>query len=316
MGSLVFREYSEEDNHDLVDLLRRGLSEQFTLERWNWLHHTSATLGSHIVVGLYDNKIVATMGAIKKRFTFNNEEFVGGRHLDPVVDKSMRGKGVFTKMLSALNEMCIDVDFSYTFPNAASFRGFAKTGYTSVGPIFMPSCQLRFFGIPPKEKVRYLATGLKTLGKRQTDVIPGSIDELKEMSPTPPENKYALLRDYKYLEWRYSNSPTKSYETLVSKQNGTIQNACIVHRDSHSISIMDIVEYQGELALLDYLVAIKKVYGKLSVTMWDSSVSDTRKFFAGKSIQHFMVREGSSKVPDHLFDRSSWFVTKGDVEAN
>jgi len=316
LARLILREYSEEDKRDLVKLLQHGLTKNFTTERWNWLHHNIVTLGSYIVVALYDNRIVGTVGAIRKKFTYNNERFVGGRHIDPVVDKSMRGKGVFTKMLYALNEMCNDVNFSYTFPNAASFPGFAKTGYTSVGPIFVPSCQLSFLNVAIKEKVRYLTSGIKTVGRKDTSIIQGSFDELKEAVPVTPKNKYALMRDYSYIKWRYADSPIKSYEVLISKLNKTIQNACIVLKNDRLISIMDFIEYQSEISILDYLTAIKKIYGKVTVSVWDSSISDIHKFFVGKSTQNFLVHKGNLKMPERVFDKSFWFITKGEVEGN
>ena len=316
MTKLILRNYTEDDKLKVVELLKRGLTKEFTLERWNWLHHNNVTLGSHIVIAEYDDRIVGTVAAIKKKFRYNEDHFIGGRHLDPVVDTSMRGKGVFTKMLHTLNELCNDVDFSYTFPNAASFRGFAKTGYTSIGPIFMPLCQLNFWGVPLKEKLRFMKTGAKIIRNTQMTVETDEFHALKSLKPLFPTNKYALLRDYNYIKWRYADSPIKSYEVLVTKSHNTIQNACILLRNNTKISIIDFIEYKSEIILLDYLAAIKELYGKVAISVWDSSISDIGKYFVGKSTQNFLVRKGNLQLPKLIFDKNYWFITKGEVEGN
>jgi len=314
MGKLILRDYSSEDKAALVRLLQDGLSKDFSMERWDWLHHNEVTLGSHIVVAEYDGKIVGTVGAIKKRFVYNSEEFVGGRHIDPVVDKSMRGKGVFPKMLNALNEMCTDVNFSYTFPNAASFKGFDRTGYISLGPLLVPVCQLSFFNTTFKEKIRYLGTGVKIVGENK-NINTASFDELEGLTATPRPDKYALKRDYNYVRGRYAASPVRSYELLVSKIDAVIQNACILEH-SQNVSIIDLVEYGSEICLPEYLKAIRKLYGKVAVNVWNNSLPDVDRYFLGKSIQNFLVRKGNLKMPESFFSKENWYLTKGEVESN
>jgi len=134
MGRLTVREYGNNVKREIVELLKRGLTERFALERWNWLHRNDVRQESNIVVIEYDGKIVSTVGAIKKRFQYNAESLVGDQHID---DGSMRGKGVFSRMIEGLNEISTDVNFGYTFPKNPSLRGFAKYGYRSIGPIYI-----------------------------------------------------------------------------------------------------------------------------------------------------------------------------------
>ncbi len=316
MTRLAIRDYSEKDKQEIVMLLQRGLTEQFSVERWNWLHHNDVTYGSHIVVALYENEIVGTVGAIKKKFVYNNEAYVGGRHIDPVVDNKMRGKGVFTKMLNALNEMCVDVDFSYTFPNGASFPGFAKTGYTSVGPILMPYCQLGFWGKSAKEKIRFFTTGAKTVLGKKYNIVKTSIDDLKNLKPVVPQNRYLVQRDYHYLKWRYSDSPVKEYQLLACRHDNAVQNACVVTVSNGNVFMVDLMEYESRINISDYLKAIREMYGNVSVGIWNSSLLGVNKYFSGKSKQNFLVREGRLSMPDEFFRLTSWFISKGEVESN
>ena len=316
MTRLNIREYKQDDKNSVVSLLKKGLTAEFTVERWNWLHHNEVTLGSDIVVGEFEGKIVGVIGAIKKRFIFNDQLFVGGRHVDPVVDTSMRGKGVFTKLLYALNELSDDVHFSYTFPNAASFKGFAKTGYTSIGPILMPCCQLKFMGSPMKEKARYFKTGFKVPKKPKNDIKKIHFDHLKHLAPRAPKDKYTLQRDYAYLNWRYKESPVKKYELFVHQLTNEIANACIILNDEYTVYIMDYVEYTEKIDMADYLSAIKNNYGKKKIVAWDNNLPDINDYFFGKSQQNFLVREGKLKMPDEFYNRQNWFVTRGEVEGN
>lgn len=317
MAQVILREYTDEDIPELVSLYRRGLTEQYSYERWVWLYRNAATLGSHIVVAESDGRIVGAVGEIRKRFEFNNQVLLGGRHLDPVVDKSMRGKGIFLKLLSVLNELCGDVDLIYCFPNPVSYPGFVKAGYKPLGPIPTPYCQLGFLGVSLKEKVRYFLTGVKTLGKKKALIYRGSLEELKELKPAAPLNKYGLLRDYRYLKWRYAESPIHSYDVLIHRRDNIIQNACIARRNMDgSVSIVDFVRYHDQIDIGDYLVAFRELYGNVTVVTWDNNVSNCHKYFLGRSRHNFLVREGKSKMPEEIFQSSFWYVTMGDVESS
>jgi hypothetical protein len=317
MAQLILREYTDEDIPELVSLYQRGLTEQYNYERWVWLYKNVASLGSHIVVAESDGRIVGAVGEIRKRFEFNDQVLLGGRHLDPVVDKSMRGKGIFLKLLGVLNELCGDVDLIYCFPNSVSYPGFKKAGYKPLGPITTPYCQLGFWGLSLKEKMRYFLTGVKTLGRKNTNIYRGELEELKELKSIAPSNKYALLRDYSYLKWRYAESPIYSYEVLIHRQGDIIQNACIARQNMDgSVSVVDFVRYHDQIDMGDYLVAFRELYGKVTVVIWDNNVSNIHKYFWGKSPHNFLVRKGKSKMPEEIFQSSFWYVTSGDVESN
>lgn len=316
MGALKIREYDEMDKDDIVDLLKRGLTEQFTLERWNWLHHNPITIGSDIVVAEYDGKIVGTVGAIKKRFRYNEETFIGGRHIDPVVDVSMRGKGVFFKMLNALNEISTDVNFSYTFPNNPSFKGFAKYGYKSIGPIYIQYCQLIFLKSGLKEKLRYLKTGVKLFGSDGSGVTKGGLDELENSTPVLPVNTYYLTRDLEYLKWRYADSPVKKYDILISRCSGQVTMACVVATEAQNISILDVIPYSKNIEPGAVMSKLKAMHGPVRIDCWDTGFQPMNRYFLGKGVQNFMILEGNLKMPDTLYDKNCWYVTKGEVEGN
>lgn len=316
MGRLTIREYEVNDKREIVDLLKRGLTERFTLERWNWLHHNDVTLGSDIVVAEYDGKIVGTVGAIKKRFRFNDETFVGGRHIDPVVDVSMRGKGVFFKMLGALNELSRDVNFSYTFPNNPSFKGFAKYGYKSIGPIYIQYCQLSFVSSGFKEKLRYLKTGIKLAFKDCNTVSKSDINDLKNLHPALPIERYHLARDFNYLRWRYTESPVKKYDILCFQESGKVVLACVIAIEDSSVAIVDVIPYIDDVDSAMIILGIKRIYGNVKVNNWSAGLPSLNKYFFGKGIQNFMILEGNRKMPDKLYDKNFWYVTKGEVEGN
>ena len=183
------------------------------------MHHNSVTVGSDIVVAEYDGKIVETVGAIKNEFCYNDETFVGRRHIDPVMDVSMRGKGVFFKIFGTLNELSPMSIFSYTLPNNQSCRGFAKYGFQSNGSIHIQYCQLSFLKSGLKEKLRFIMTGAKLIGKDGAETTSGSLDEVKDLTPALPPNKYCFTRDLYYLNWRYAESPVKKNDILIHRHH-------------------------------------------------------------------------------------------------
>ncbi len=52
MGKLIIRKYSETDKLQIVELLQKGLTKDFTIQRWNWLYHNMTTQGAHIAVAV------------------------------------------------------------------------------------------------------------------------------------------------------------------------------------------------------------------------------------------------------------------------
>lgn len=318
MGKLILREYSEADREEIVELLKRGHTKDYSIERWNWLHHNSVTQGSKIIVAVYEGKIVGNVASIRKRFFYNETEYVGGRHIDPVVDNSMRGKGVFTKMLHALNEAEGDVDFIYTFPNLISFPGFLKAGYKSAGPIPPIYCQFVFSGLKLKEKIRYILTGMRIAGRTNKKVIKGNFEDLKDLKPKLPKDKFCLYRDYNYLCWRFKESPLKSYEVLICKSGNEIESACIILKNDKMISIMDVIEYNHKIEISEYLVALRDFYGAVIVEVWDNNLKSIRKYFIGNKYhgQNFCLRVSRDEMPKEIFVRTNWYITAGEVESN
>lgn len=318
MSGIKIREYSETDKGEIVELLKNGHTKDYSLERWNWLHHNSKTLGSHIIVAEYDGRIVGQFGAIKKRFVYNDKYFIGVKDVDPVVDKVMRGKGIFEKMIHALNEKCNDVDFIYNFPNNVSYPGFVKAGYASLGPIPPIYCQFGFSGLKLKEKIRYILTGMRIAGRTNKKVIKGNFEDLKDLKPKLPKDKFYLYRDYNYLSWRFKESPLKPYEVLISKSGNQIESACIILKSNKMISIVDAIEYDHEIEISEYLVALRDFYGDVIVEFWDNNLKSIRKYFIGNKYHghNFCLRVSRDEMPKEIFVRRNWYITPGEVESN
>ncbi len=324
MGELTIRDYKKEDRAKIIELSQKGLDKNFSVKRWNWLHHNKRTKGSSVVVVLHEGQIVGSFGLIRKTFAYRGDTFIGGRLVDPVVDSSMRGRGLFSKMIRALRERSADVAFEYLFPNALSYPGFLKAGYCSIGPIPQPYCQLKFFGEPVKEKLRYVATGMRIPRRGKLTVTSGSVGELKEATPVTPFDKFGLVRDYNYLKWRYDESPMKTYDILIARDSHRVQSACVIHRNGQLLNIVDFITYGDPLVLPDYIATIRELYGKVTINLWDNSIDgigryfigDVRQYLGQKNGHNFMVLERNRKMPDEFFNRLHWYVTEGDVEAN
>ena len=319
MGDLIIRNFKTDDKEQLVEVAKKNLSKEFSVKRWDWLYNSPENEGSHIIVAEYDGQAVGSVGAIKKRFVLNGEEYIGGRHVDPVVDVSMRGKGVFTKMLKVLNEVNTDVDFIYTFPNKASFRGFEKMGYTSAGPLPVGYCHMGFQNAGMKDKIKYFKTGFKLCLNNHTNVVKGSIEDLKDAVWKMPADRYALVRDYRYISWRYGKSPIKNYDVLICRnEKEEILNACVVTQKDDLVCLVDLLEYTEPIAIENYLVAVRQMYGPVTAWLWKNNVE--RKidsyFWARGQGHNFMVRVVNKEMPQAFFDHNNWFLSHGEVESN
>lgn len=319
MKDVIIRKYHESDRIHLISLYKNDLSDNYSEEWFDWLYHHPFNPDTLILVAEYDDKIVGALGEIRKPIVYNERQFICGRHVDPVVDSSMRGKKVFSRLLRTIHEMSASyVDFYYCFPNSASLPGFLRNGYVQAGPFRTPTHQNQFLTVSMKEKIRFLRTGLKIIYAKNHTVEQADFKELENANFIVPKDKFVLNKSYNYLEWRYVDNPIKSYDLLISRrQNQKINAACVTQLQGKGrVSIMDLFQFDSNLNMSAFLVAIRDIFKARMVSVWDNGPEGISRYFYGNSWHNFLVREGKSSTHGNFYNMKHWFLTKGDVEGN
>lgn len=321
---LSLRRYTPADQQKCVDLLQKGHDPNFTVERFNWLHHRNPLAPSDIALVVDGDTIAGFYGALKKKAVIDGQEYVLARDIDPVVDPNYRGKGLFGKMLDFALENFTDIDFFYNFANKASAPGFLKRGWQSIGPLRDYVSQTGYGSFFSRQFPLYLASCARRKKGFSGAVREISPDALEEgWTPVCPQGKIWALRDTAFIRWRYVMNPMKTYSFYALMDGEAVKSICVTRfiEEKGHLLIIDYIHLVGEEeGLSPFLSFFRQQYGAVSVYIWQTStdrmlVGFVTKPFKKSSGQNFLVRTFPGKpVPDKIYNIDNWYVARGDSE--
>jgi GNAT superfamily N-acetyltransferase len=172
----------------------------------------------------------------------------GHQSMDTVVAESARGQGLFTRMYQAYYDRT-DADFVYGFPNKNSAHGFfTKLGWSRFGMVPMRVKPLRTGFMARRLKLGFLDFPIAAFrGNRGSSALLSSFDDRHEQAWRSVLDRSPALwgvdRSANYLNWRYRDHPTSSYE-LRERKDGSFVASTIL--DKHGARILYIMEALGE----------------------------------------------------------------------
>jgi len=184
---------------------------------WSWKFERNPHGQAHVYVsddggriaGCYIlNPVLLRVGEVTIR---------GAQAVDAAVSPDYRGRGVFTSLVqTALKDATEQgIRLIFTFPNQGSFGGQVRVGFkpymilpTAYRPLFWPNRRRRFAGL--------------TLGEMT------NFDARFEVLSRGSAHEISVQRDPDYLQWRYAEHPTQTYETLTCERDGEIYGYCVL----------------------------------------------------------------------------------------
>jgi len=137
--------------------------------------------------------------------------------VDAAVSPDYRGRGVFTDLAQAAVKDAAEegIRLIFTFPNEGSFGGQLRVGFKphmvlpkAYRPLSWPTRGRRFAGLTLSE--------LNKFDTRFDVFNRGSDQEVR------------VQRDPEYLQWRYYEHPTQTYETIICERDGEICGYCVL----------------------------------------------------------------------------------------
>ena len=254
-NDVKFSTINDSNINQLIEAISKILIEKDTntnlssiSKKWYWQYKNSSTGKSFIYAAWVDNEIIGYYHIITNNFIINNKKFLIGNVQDVAVSEKFRGKGIFRKLSEfANNEINKYVDILYTFPNKASINTFTKYNnfkFISSLPIYLLPIKMqniirskfKFFGLenifnlPVKIYLKLKKNNLDDLEKivfikEFDDPICNVFKKFNQL-----HSSY-LLRDKKFLNWRYKESPNDNFFTFGLKRNNEITAVIIVKRE-------------------------------------------------------------------------------------
>ncbi|MEM2146369.1 MAG: GNAT family N-acetyltransferase [Candidatus Jordarchaeaceae archaeon] len=233
------------------------------IQRWHW-EFAYNPFGSIQVFADFGGKIIGHMGLIFVPIKIGDHIFHGSQAVDLAVHPSFRGKGIFLKIGRKLMQEAAEkgIVISYGVPNEPAYRGHLKYGWFFVSQIsalikpvtikgltaFILASFLGFIRKPTFESLSHLLNSiknalverLKTGGKTQfannykVNVLT-SFDEKIDMLWEKVSKQYPLIvvRNAKYLNWRYVKKPHSKYVILTITKGQEIEGYIVLSINTH-----------------------------------------------------------------------------------
>ena len=326
-----------------------SLDEEYFL--WKYSEHplgfTASTIAST------NGQLIGALGAVPRRFNVGGETLIGTHELDMMVRKGQRNMGVFFKLFKfrlsnpppgekvslslGLNDKVLrafaerflgyrDVDTVPQYLRVLDTSAWLdrRFGDRKIAKLLRLPLFLAFRAFDLVTYVRTLFTRFG-LAVKKVDRFDERFDELWE--DVSKRFGVATLRDSTYLNWRYTQNPGCSFETLTAEDKqgrlaGFIVFSCLPAPVDTGV-ILELVTRPGGKGVARLLTsrALNRLrdLGSKSAAAWtfdhqeNAAVLKSLAFRKKEQDLYLQVRRLSPELDwDHLTERNRWFISMGD----
>lgn len=217
---MIWRRSRPEDKAAVISLLGASLGGwhgDHNAAFWRWKFERNPHGQAHIYVG-DDGGRVAGCYVLNPILLRAGETTIRGAQAgDAAVSPEYRGRGVFTSLAqTALKDAVREgIGLIFTFPNQGSFGGQVRVGFKPHLVLPKTYCLL----LSPARRRRF--AGL-TLGDVRT------FDARFDVFSRGRDQEVSVQRDPDYLQWRYCQHPTQTYETITCEKDAEIYGYCVL----------------------------------------------------------------------------------------
>lgn len=360
MNSLLnIREYVDGDEKDIIPLFEkvfgRPMGKTESEQHWRWEFLGNPVKPISIMLAWDGDRLISQEAANLLRVSVNGAEHLGLLIFDSMTDPEYKGLGIFTETAKSLYKCQAEkgYEFVYGFPNANVVQArIKKLDWDIISP--MP-IHIRPIDVGPFVKNKTRNALLGTLASKVSKPLLGfphnlisipdnsiEIHQLKKFDKWADElwlrccdqHKLWVIRDFKYLSWRYDMRPESQYNLFTAWVNNEIVGYVIttsqIRNEGKVCFILDIladINVNGAIeALLKNVInsSIKNNDALISAVLMPVSVyrSAFHKFFfipLPKRLFpqeiHFGGRQLNNKISPEIFQNpASWHISWGDTD--
>ncbi len=247
----IYREGDETGIIDLMNLVLRGTKHD--IEFWSWKYKT-APRGFLTVVAEDHGELVGHMGLQLMNIMVGNKIITGSQACDLCVHPDYLRQGMFLAMGKTLMKKAKDekVFLTYGFPTEPAYYGHIQYGWFDVSKIpILVTCfdthqavagelrRLKRAEPILRSAAKYLdwlfsiwrqrsASSFENIEMTQVSRFDRGIDEIWKKVST--DYGIIVVRDHRYLNWRYFAKPSAHYYVIVAKMEGKIQGYVVLSK--------------------------------------------------------------------------------------
>ncbi|HEU4916667.1 MAG TPA: GNAT family N-acetyltransferase [Acidimicrobiia bacterium] len=316
MTSIEIREYTDQDQTEVLEVLRSALGETALLRRtaelWAWKHELNPFGRSLALVAVSGTKIVGVRAFMRwELITPTGETVRCVRAVDTATHPDFQRKGIFRNLTLTGVDLARSegVQLVFNTPNPKSLAGYLKMGWREVGKIGVlvrPSLRmLRRSDAPPETE--YLRNEKQYL--RNEDPIFAGISDRPPLGLRTP-------RSEPYLTWRYQRHPTARYSP-IGVDGTTAFLRSNVRSGRRELVVSDVI---GAAARPAYKKVIEKSTADY-VVAWHNKRSPERRAAISVGLLPVprlkvltLVANPLLDVPEASAGLDSWDLSLGDLE--
>jgi hypothetical protein len=353
--------YEDGDELHIIPLFEkvygRPMGKTESYQHWVWEYLQNPAKPISIMLAWHGKRLVGHYAVNPVRAWAQDKELLVALSLDTMTDEDYGKRGIFSETAKCLYDQLVtnSVSFVFGFPNARSKGGFLKhLGWHIISPsaIYVHLLDVGPF-IKSKTKCDYLGIAaskisgptLRMIGKCVTKKYYDVNIEVRK------ENKFGtwsdelwlrcrsqhdlwIVRDLRYLSWRYDMRPEANYEIFTAWFNGKIAGYVITTsqtrnegRVSFILDVLADINVNGAIeALLKTAInsSMENNDAMISAMLMPASVyrSAFRKYFFIPLPErlfpqeiHFGGRRLNNKISRDIFqNRTSWHISWGDTD--
>ncbi len=249
----VSSRYSPKDARDCLELLRkiRGDSEAAAAAYQEWQCQRSPA-GAAVVIltrEVETGELIGQVATVPRNIRLSGKMRTAGLLLNPVVDPGHQDQDICVGLLRDSCDVSAEegIAFSYGFPDRLSYSKFVnKTAFRDIG-----SVPLLIRPLDP-ERLALKTTHSAVVGKtvsiarkiwRNTPPVPrqecppgleiakiGSFDDSFAVFWDRVQHRFPVMviRDPSYLNWRFTDMPTREYTTFAAASGGKTRGFVVV----------------------------------------------------------------------------------------
>lgn len=306
------RLYEKGDEAGITRLFKEIFQREMTLEEWRWKYtgRGNKKVYSAVAVSEMDG-IIAHYGGMPHRMIYQGREIYGLAIGDVMVHPKLRGLKLFKKTAALVPEEAVKdgIILGYGFPNERALLLPQKLGlYEKVEDVFEATKEVKFHNTFNRYLFKFSPLSFDD----------NEIDALWER--VKHELRLAVVRDRKYLKWRYQFHPFLKYELwgLKNRFGNKLRGIAVLRQDRERMLFVDFISAADMIEPLflkaeNYASAI----GKKFIVLWHPEYLSDRLLSLG-----FSVKPSLTCIPRTTHEltlkkediKGNFFYTMGDTD--
>ena len=351
------REYREDDKKGIFDLRKAVYGEPFNEQQWDWKYSNKPVKVAKIFLAENNGMIVGLRPVMFLPLKVMSRVVIAGLNADVMTHPDFRHRGIFSTLVREAFERVSneEIEIVFTFPNENSYLGYVKLGWPHICSVPLLAIPLNFNNLvrkyikttalqkPTGSLLGLLFKGLHLGGRLgKTDISGFALGRIYSFDNRFDELWYkvsnqhniAVVRDSRYLRWRYADKPGQEYIILGIEKERELAGYIILKSNVEMFGLklglivdMLTIEDKGitnallchaidyfKRAKMDIIGCLMLKHTAYYKALRKAGFIEVPKPFSPKEF-YFVGYTNSSKVADAtVYNVDNWFLTFGDID--